>query len=288
VKFFPRRINIEPTNYCNLRCIHCPRQIMKREKGFMDFSLFKKIIDECKKYKNIKIWLQLLGEPLLHPKIIDMIKYAKENNIKEVGVVTNGILLNANLDYLCISVDAFSKKTYEKIRCGGNYEVLIGNIKKLFKVKEEFKKSKPIISLNFVKMEENIDEFEDFIKFWKPYLKGRDFIKAIEFDTWGGKIKDKGINKKNFGKRLPCSWLWYATVILWNGDLVLCCADFDGEMILGNVKKENIETIWNSDKYNDIRLKHLEWEFEKISICKNCQEWKYDYLRSRYENVIRK
>jgi hypothetical protein len=41
----PPSLQLEPTNFCNLRCVSCPRDNMTREKGFMEFNLFKKIID---------------------------------------------------------------------------------------------------------------------------------------------------------------------------------------------------------------------------------------------------
>ena len=43
---FPRKIQIEPTNICNARCVMCPLKDMKRKTGYMDFELYRKIIDE--------------------------------------------------------------------------------------------------------------------------------------------------------------------------------------------------------------------------------------------------
>ena len=70
-KKLPKTINIELTNMCNLRCPVCPTHFaMTRERGFMDFELFKSIIDEFKNV-NLKpgIIMIFAGEPLLHKNV---------------------------------------------------------------------------------------------------------------------------------------------------------------------------------------------------------------------------
>ena len=75
---FPVRFNVEPTNYCNLSCSMCPREL-NRPFGYMELNLFKKIIDESILYgKRLIITLNKDGEPLLHPELTQMIKYAKD------------------------------------------------------------------------------------------------------------------------------------------------------------------------------------------------------------------
>ena len=118
---FPLRFNIEPTNYCNLSCSMCPREL-NRPFGYMNISLFQKIIDESILYgKRLIITLNKDGEPLLHPELSQMIKYAKDKKAAhKINFYTNGILLTeaksvelikSGLDTMHISVDAFTKNT---------------------------------------------------------------------------------------------------------------------------------------------------------------------------------
>ena len=77
---FPIRFNIEPTNHCNLSCSMCPREL-NRPFGYMDVSLFQKIIDESILYgKRLIITINKDGEPLLHPELPKMVKYAKDKS----------------------------------------------------------------------------------------------------------------------------------------------------------------------------------------------------------------
>jgi len=90
----PRIIFIEPTNYCNYKCTICPITSMKRKKGFMNLDLFKKIVDEASNIGIKRINLQMYGEPLLHPKLLEMIRYAKSKKSFEVWFDTNVYLLD--------------------------------------------------------------------------------------------------------------------------------------------------------------------------------------------------
>jgi MoaA/NifB/PqqE/SkfB family radical SAM enzyme len=71
---FPFLVDIELTNHCNLACIMCPRHAMKRDKGFMSDEIFRKIIDECAKYKTPIRFIRF-GEPFLHPNIVEFCEY---------------------------------------------------------------------------------------------------------------------------------------------------------------------------------------------------------------------
>ena len=105
----PAEIWIEPTNFCNLRCKMCPQSGgLTREKGFMNLELYKKIIDEVGKWKPI-IKLFNLGEPLLHPEIVNMIKYAKKKGCY-VMINTNATLLNEkkSIDIINSGLDEIS------------------------------------------------------------------------------------------------------------------------------------------------------------------------------------
>jgi len=86
---WPTNLQIEPSTKCNLRCAICPlTEGMGRSTGYMDFALFKKIIDEIGDY----VFLILLwdwGEPFLNPSIYEMISYARQKGIRTVSS-TNG------------------------------------------------------------------------------------------------------------------------------------------------------------------------------------------------------
>ena len=135
-KEFPMMVVLSVTYVCNAKCPACPYTISTirdtySDALFINENLFKKIADECGKYGSY-IRLTGGGEPTLHPKIVELVEYAKKVNAK-VGLITNGSLFNeensknllkANIDMIEFSVDAAKKEDYEKIRVGLNWETL--------------------------------------------------------------------------------------------------------------------------------------------------------------------
>ncbi|MDD5435157.1 MAG: radical SAM protein, partial [Nitrospira sp.] len=133
----PLRLWIEPTSFCNLKCPMCTSKDIPADRvGYMDWGLYKKIIDEAKDFVY-DINLFMGGESLFHKRLPDMIKYAKERGIgtrlsTNATVLTEDkrrALLDAGLDFIIFSFDGYEKAVYERIRVNANFEKTLGNIK---------------------------------------------------------------------------------------------------------------------------------------------------------------
>ncbi|MBU2562624.1 MAG: radical SAM protein [Nanoarchaeota archaeon] len=268
---FPIHLDIESTSVCNLKCPMCFQSFNPPDKGFIDYDLFKKCIDEGVSKGLCSVKLMYRGEPLLHPRIEEMVKYCKEKGIIEVMFNTNATLLSkeksralieAGLDKLICSVDGYTKEVYEKIRRGGKFETVLENIKNLQRLKKELGSEKPKVRIQMVDMPETHEYIEGYIKFWKEI--GDDI--AIE------DLSDWNIQKEDYTalKDFACAQLWQRLIVLYNGDVLLCCADHFKEMVLGNAGKESISKIWKSPKLNQFRDLHINGESHKMKICRLC------------------
>jgi len=88
-------IFLEVTNICNFNCLFCTYDLMKRKQGFMDVKLFKRLIDEISKSKKVeKVLFCVMGEPLLHPHIMDMISYTTKKISRQI-LITNSSMLQS-------------------------------------------------------------------------------------------------------------------------------------------------------------------------------------------------
>jgi radical SAM protein with 4Fe4S-binding SPASM domain len=72
--------------------------------------------------------------------------------------------------------------------------------------------------------------------------------------------------------RKPCDRLWRTLTVLVNGDVALCCLDYSGKEILGNVASQPIREIWNSARYKELRRMHRDSRQDEIPLCKNCSK----------------
>lgn len=279
-KKYPWGIDIGTTNLCNASCIMCPHSKLKKM-GTMDMKLYKKIIDNCAKLKIKIITLSFFGEPFLDKTIIEKIKYAKQKGMN-VGFYSNASLLTeklakdiieAELDVITISFDGATKETYEKIRKNLKFKVVRNNIINLINMRRELNKKNPKINLVLVELEENKKEIGNFYKEWKEKV---DSINIINMRNWANDIQKEGtkesfhFNKKI--KRKPCALIWLKMVVDWNGDVVLCCDDWNHSTVLGNLQKQTIEEIWNGEKLKKIREAHIKREFYKVPLCSGCNK----------------
>lgn len=149
----PLIANIEITTYCNLKCQFCARTRLKKGNQHMSFDSFQNILSLL---PNLyKIVLVGLGEPLLHPQLIEFIMYAKSLK-KKVGLVTNAMLLNtqissrlleAGLDSIAFSLDGADLNLSSLVRKGTDFDKVIHNIKEFVSISNSFKQiSKAVFS----------------------------------------------------------------------------------------------------------------------------------------------
>jgi len=270
-------LTIEPNNICNLKCIMCPYKKMKRKKETMSMNLFKRIIDEAKQLGCVDVHLTQYNEPFTDKHIFDRVAYIKKRGMTS-WFYSNGTILNKTVrekilenppDLIRFSVDGSNKKTFESIRVGANYEKVVENIKNLFTERNEKKKKLPVIEVFFTILEQNKKECKDFLKIWKNNC---DFASLYPADSRESKdfvnIDYKGL------KSYPC-FNPKRVLVLSNGKVVLCCVDIDGKVVLGDLKKQSLKEIFNSERFKDIFNSQIKRKCS-IDMCKNCSKFYID------------
>ncbi|MCL4457692.1 MAG: radical SAM protein [Nitrospirae bacterium] len=273
----PTHVDIETASACNLRCTMCPHgdADYKMEKGIIEFGLAKKIIEECSDIGVSSLKLSGRGEALMHPKLIDMVETAKTRGIMDVMFNTNGLLLTeekakglveAGIDLIIISVDGATKETYEAIRIGSDYETVRRNIEFLVRYRGELRRKKPMIRLQFVKMKENIHEFETFKNQWRDKV---DVLVSIDYSN-RVKQESKGVDDKKSLGRSYCPHPWRRLTVTAAGKALMCCVDWDGKYIVGDCSMASIKDIWHGPRITFGRKCIKGLEHEKISSCREC------------------
>lgn len=273
-KGLPNEITIELTNFCNLRCIMCPRNDMKRKVGYMDFSLFKKIIDEVAEYAEL-VDLDLYGESLLHPKATDMIRYAKSKglltlistNLTHIDEKKAKDIIESGLDAIILSFDGATKETYEKIRRGSSYDKTLANLETFLRVKKELKSKTPFTTLQMIYMKDTQKEADEFLKKFEKssanVVRLKPFVTMSRDKAWMSALPST-ISKK------PCIMLWRKLTIFWDGVAGPCCNDYDKGFPLGDVNKQTIREIWNGQSMKTLRKMHLQGKGQEVPLCKGC------------------
>lgn len=284
--YLPVRLWIETTSVCNLRCVMCPNQNLKKEeKGFMDFGLFRKIIDEARRFA-FDANLIHRGEGLLHPDFPRMVAYAHDAGIT-TKFHTNATLLDeeksrtliaAGLDQISFSFDGYDQKIYESIRVNADFRKTLRNVVRFLEIKREMRSRTPYATLELIDFPEiyagiRRRQKKEFLANFRRLPLNR--VEVKEMHNWAGEIGDK--KKKN--RYVPCTFLWQALVIFWDGSVLPCTQDFHGYLTLGNVRKTPLAEIWNNDRMVRLRKKILRADVADLETCAACDRlWREQIL----------
>jgi len=159
-----KKIYIEPTTYCNYSCITCIRHSWGDDIAHMTWSVFDKLLKDMAKLPNLKtIHFGGFGEPLSHPRIIEMITRCKDLGY-DVEMITNGSLLTSKvtsqlvdigLDWIYISLDGPDEDSFSQIRPGASFDDVTFNIRTLQNLKKKNSKSTPQLGIEFVATKTN-------------------------------------------------------------------------------------------------------------------------------------
>ena len=263
----PEIVQIESTNICNARCVFCPRDEMHRKQGVMDEALFRKVVDECAALGIQHVRLHNFGEPFVDRHLAEKVAYTKRQGIAEVGVISNGSLIDeqvaravidAGLDAINISVDASGREVFERTRVGLKYDKVIANIERLVRLRGELGRTHPKLILSFVR-QDNGEEERAFIERWRQVA---DKVHITDIHNWAGTLN------RESDVRFPCYRQWLTFTVLWDGRVSLCCADFDGKVTLGDLRTSSLREIWDSEAYRAVRREHL--QSGGPAICHGC------------------
>lgn len=292
--FYPRRVFIEPTNYCNCKCVHCPgSSFMTRKRGYMDFNLYMKIIDELAPFWSfVTINLYQHGEPLLHKRIYDMIDFAQGKNLfvkmnTNLGSLKKGDIPRLlKLNYLEIAIDSASKHTYRKIKGRDKFEKVLDNILDFLEAWGELATPATYAcDVSFLSQHLNVHEAEIFEDMFSRLPIGH--VNVFPLHNFTGAISEGALNMPNRKSMSRADWPrcntpWDIMGINWDGTAVACVYDYDSRYQVGDVKKMSVMDCWNSAEMQRFRKGLLDRDYSEIekrgSLCSECSIlWLEDY-----------
>lgn len=290
--FYPRFIEVEVTTRCPLKCIMCEHTFWQEKSQDMTLAQLKGIVEQFPRLK----WIGLtgIGSSFVNPDFLAMIKYVKGRKLYlelyDTFFLINGwaakTLVETGVDRMIVSIDAATKKTYEKIRVNANFDTVIKNIKRLQEIKKWSKSPYPEIVFHYVICKLNLGEVLPFIDLVKK-LSGGEKTSILfsgilhnfpEISHLWVEITDnltKKANKKGEELGIRITWNrnvptqrepiqkcneWLMPFIFVDGTVIPCCAtneanlrDFQRKTSMGNVFRTPFKRIWEGEKYQNLR-----------------------------------
>lgn len=205
----PEFVQIEPVGQCNLRCRMCP--IAFRGDGppdgrpaFMAFEAFTRLIDQFA--GAAELHLQGLGEPMMHPRLFDMVEHATARGLR-VSINTNLTLLNSaraercvasGLDTVHVSVDGATAATYEAIRLRGHFDRVERNLELLHDARRRLGSDRPHVRLVMVVMRRNLHELPELVRMARGWAVSSLFVQHLCHDFGESSLPDAYLPMRDF------------------------------------------------------------------------------------------
>jgi len=246
----PTVVNVEFTNYCNLRCKMCVQSAdFARPKGYMTMETFKALVAGLD--PGSSLFISGVGEPMLHPQFFEFMEYAmKARPGLRLGFTTNGTLVNEEnakrlfglgIKYIQLSMDGVDS-VYEAIR-GYPYKEIEKRINYLVEAKKAARSSTKIL-LNVAICNEEV--YAQIPEMKKRFGSKVDVIHFMPVHSLG---MVKGFRKKN----TRCLQIYFSPLVFWNGNINACCSDRENAFNLGNCADTGISAAFNNAEMVKLR-----------------------------------
>mgnify|MGYP005876243967 FL=1 len=261
-----KKMYVEITNVCNLNCKFCPKT--KRNAKFMTADEFRIIAKKLKGFGKF-IYLHVLGEPLLHPQLKEILDIAQEYGFK-VNITTNGTLLKEKGEILLnsesfhrinISLHSFEAND-EKIDLKEYIKNITDFAKKavdkekicllrLWNIDGEFTKADNALNDDILKILEKEFQLEYTID--NSILhKGKNLtIKKFLYVEQAEKFEWPDISKDDENVECFCYGLRDQIGVLSDGSVIPCCLDHEGDIVFGNLFEKSLDEILNTKRAVD-------------------------------------
>ena len=271
----PLCVDIETAAVCDLACPFCFRQHIATPDKIMREDLYNRLIEQVAELGVPSAKLNWRGEPLMHPKLPELVDAAKRAGVLETIINTNAVTLDeklarrliaAGLDLMIYSFDGGTKETYERMRVGrfgrNRFEPVYENIRRFARLRGEMGSRLPRTKIQMILTAETFGERKAFFALFedcvddvsvKAYTERGGSLPDLDARTrraLGGLLQEKGLaadaaywrdlhgNIFIAAGRLPCEQPYQRMIVAYDGRVSMCCYDWGCEYPIGYVDEQ--------------------------------------------------
>ena len=284
----PDTMIVDVTNACNLRCPVCPVTVaMTRPRGLMPLERFKAVIDDLGRHGwKPAMFFNFSGEPTMNAALPEMVAYATANghesflstNVTFLTPELSEALIRAGLGRVALCLDGFTKEAHESYRVRSDFERTKANIVAFVEAKRRLGATKPVTVLQTL-LTSLSEDHQAEIKAWAKGI-GVDKVRFKSFSLgshtddetrgrWSWMVpKRLELRRHQEGSvRRLCNTPLHQSVVFWNGQLGLCCIDYDKMVSLPNVDERGYVAAYLSDEAARARRSGVA---KRFAICRQC------------------
>jgi len=300
--FLPTIMDIEPNSRCNFRCVMCQVSEWAHGKRAEDMTMeeLQAFVERQPGLTEVK--LHGMGEPLMHPRYMEMVRYLVERDLW-VRTNTNSSLLHVRDNYrrlidtgigeIQTSVDGATKEVFEKIRRGSNFDQVVSNLTLLNRYANQ--QDRPYTRMWVVVQEYNRHQILEFVELAKR-MEFRRLTFSLTLNDWGqdewhvknSKIQSLDLSEEEQGRLLEimakegieitvwrqatkyttdspdhlCPWV-FGRPYISSDSRVVPCSMIANPDVMDLGDAKQFDQVWNGPTYQAFRQSHLDGEIPK-------------------------
>ncbi len=286
-------MQIELTNYCNLKCKVCPTGIgeLNRQPKAMDPALFERLMNEVGPYL-LTAHLFAWGESLLHPQLADILRITQHHR-GTTSLSTNGqnldnekvlqVLINYPPTYLIVALDGLTDDTNSVFRVGAKLEPALTGVRRLARMKRQKGSQLPILHFRYIVMKHNEHELPQLPEFAAENRFDMLTIRTLSIidtpDDIHDALKPNDEKFRAYGYRnhkrvtrtdFVCEKAFIFPTVFADGTVVACEQDYTAQQSYGSLADgSTFAEIWWSKQATEIR-RTIRDNPDNFSFCNNC------------------
>lgn len=291
----PRSVKVELTARCDYKCFFCATSHGLREKGNMDFDLFKRIVREMRDAGVEELGLFYLGESMLYPKLIDAVEYAKRQcGFPYVFLTTNGrlstrqkvqALMYAGLDSLKFSFNWANGGQMKEITQVDAFDRVVNNIRDARRARDTVFNDTGhwcgIYASSILYEGAQRDAMDEAVKLIQGSVDEHYYLPLYsQHSLTTEQSGEKGYvpTAGNMGRigglvpPLPCWAVFTEGHVTFDGKLTACCFSHTEEFTMGDLTTTPFMDAWNSQAFQGLRQAHLDKDVTGTP-CESCIAW---------------
>lgn len=285
----PPTVIVELTNVCDLSCPLCTTAMgMHRAKGFMSRDTFERILADLVAVKpKPVISFNMSGEPLLHREVADFVDLATRQghdtfistNVGRLTRTLSARLIGAGLTAIHLCVDGATAEAHEAYRVGSDFEQIRQHCADFLAVRRELGSRRPRVTIQTLLTRLSVDQSSDILA-WATEIGADDvFFKTLSLGTGLTREQQAAgthllplepeLRRHRADSPAPCQHPRDHTLVYWNGDLGVCCVDFNNMAGLPNIEPAGLRATLAAPRVVAAREQGRRCELALCGVCQS-------------------
>lgn len=273
---------IELNTACNLQCRICNTHQKQRPDGIMPVTALAEVLRQFRACGRREVSLHTIGEPLLYPHLDEVLALLRQHGFTVPRLSSNGQLLAERAELLLrypevirtlrLSVDGIGER-YEEQRRGASFARLMEGIERFHRLNRRAPRDRRIpLRIDSVLLRDNLAQTHAFLEYFRRYcpLDAIHFHVALTFDAISDYIVRNGLLQRHMRGNVPCSAVGRGAVIHFNGDVSMCCRDYHGDLVIGNILTDSLSALWGGERQQRLLAEHRDNAARGCPSCTNC------------------